>query len=71
MTAHVTTNSWDAHTTPPTRHIPCICRFPSNTDTSKIARPKDLNGVMRIVGQRISTGKWLYACYSCFREREV
>ena len=63
----VTTNSWDGLSS---RRLPCPKCMP-DAKINTHAMPKDLHGVMRLIGQVVSTGKWLYACHTCRYDCEV
>lgn len=48
---------------------PCPnCMPKANTMTTPC--PKDLHGVIRIVGQVVSTGKMLWSCFDCSYQEE-
>jgi hypothetical protein len=61
-------NSWDTLANG-ARHLPCPRCLP-DVRIDKTPCPRDLNGVMRIVGQVVSTGKFLYSCHSCWHQEE-
>ena len=58
----VTYNSWNGK-------LPCPSCLPK-VHPMTTPCPKDLHGVMRITGQRISTGKMIWNCYDCQHSEE-
>ncbi len=58
----VTYNSWNGK-------LPCPSCLPDVRPMVTPCPPK-LAGVMRIVGQIVATGKYLWSCYDCSHQEE-